>query len=52
MVGVQPLARRARNVVARAILLASLRPGIEPTAAIGELIDLLKPLDDLAHARW
>ncbi len=45
------LARRARNVVAKTILAASLSPGRElPTATIGELIDLLQPLDALAHA--
>jgi hypothetical protein len=52
MATVEALARRARNAVARAILLASLRPGIEPTPAIGQLIDLLEPLNDLARPTW
>ena len=52
MASVQVLARRARNAVARAIVLASLRPGLEPTPAVGQLIDLLRPLDDLARPRW
>jgi hypothetical protein len=52
MATVQALARRARNVVARAILLAALRPGLEPTPAIGQLVDLLEPLNDLARPRW
>jgi hypothetical protein len=52
MDAVQALARRARNAVARAIVLASLRPGVEPTPAIGQLIDLLEPLDDLARPTW
>jgi hypothetical protein len=52
MATVQALARRARNVVARAILLASLQPGLEPTPAVGQLIDLLEPLNELARPTW
>jgi hypothetical protein len=52
MATVQALARRARNVVARTILLAALRPGLEPTPAIGQLVDLLEPLNDLARPTW
>jgi hypothetical protein len=52
MATVQALARRARNSVARAIMLASLRPGLEPTPAVTQLVDLLEPLNDLARPTW
>ena len=52
MATVEALARRTRNVVARVILLAALRPGIEPTPAVGQLIDLLEPLNELARPTW
>jgi hypothetical protein len=45
----QQIARRARNVVAQTILAVSLSP-LDPGPTIGQLIDLLEPLNDLAHA--
>jgi hypothetical protein len=45
----QLIARRARNVIAQTILAVSLSP-LEPGPVIGQLIDLLEPLNDLAHA--
>ena len=44
----QRIARRTRNVVAQAILAASMS-ALDPGPTIGELIDLLEPLNDLAH---
>ena len=45
------IARRARNVVAQTILKVSLSPLDPPPATLGNLIDLLEPLNDLAkHA--
>jgi hypothetical protein len=44
----QLIARRARNVVAQTILTVSLS-ALDPGPTIGELIDLIEPLNDLAH---
>lgn len=43
------LARRARNVVAQTILSVSLSPLDPPPDTIGKLIDVLEPLNKLAH---
>jgi hypothetical protein len=45
----QLIARRARNVIAQTIVAVSLS-ALDPGPAIGQLIDLLEPLNDLAHA--
>jgi hypothetical protein len=45
----QLIARRARNVVAQTILVVSMS-ALDPGPTIGQLIDLLEPLNDLAHA--
>lgn len=45
----QLIARRTRNVVAKTILAVSLS-ALDPGPVIGELIDLLEPLNELAHA--
>lgn len=42
------LARRARNVVAKTILAVSMS-ALDPGPVIGELIDLLEPLNELAR---
>jgi hypothetical protein len=45
------LARRARNVIASTILRVSLSPIDPPPGMIGDLVDLLEPLNDLARSR-
>ena len=45
----QLIARRTRNVVAKTILTVSMS-ALDPGPVIGELIDLLEPLNALARA--
>ena len=44
------VARRARNVVAQTILSVSLSSLDPPPDTLGQLIDVLEPLNALAHA--